>query len=73
MTRHYRRCAGLAIWDADGGWRLAFVDGQPVTYMPARDAPDLQTAHALDEEMLTALAADGRVLADAFRQEAQLT
>ncbi len=72
-VRQYRRGAGVALFDADGGWRrLALVEGAPATYLPARGAPDLQSFRPVDDAALSVLAAQGQVLADVFPNPARV-
>ncbi len=72
-ARQYRRATGIAVFEVDEGWRLAFVDGEPVTYLPsARGADMLQSNGALDSDSVTALASEGLALAELFPASAHV-
>jgi hypothetical protein len=71
-ARNYRPCTGMALWDADGQWRLVFEEGQPVYYWTPRGSLDQETEQNFDAGMLTVLAEDRMVLADLFPAPAQV-
>jgi hypothetical protein len=70
-ARHYRRCDGVAMFALDAGWRLAFVTGDTVAYLPSLDASSVESAATLTGGVLEGLTSAGGVLADLFASEGQ--
>jgi hypothetical protein len=70
-ARHYRHCDGIAMFAPDVGWRLAFVTGETVAYLPHLHAASVESAATLTNGTLDGLAAAGGVLADLFPAEQQ--
>lgn len=65
-VHHYRRCDGVAIFAPASGWRLTFVIGETVAYLPGPDADFTESAVTLTGDAAERLAATGGVLADLF-------
>jgi hypothetical protein len=65
-VRHYRRCDGVALFAADGSWRLSFESGHTIAYLPSRGRDPIESASLFDSHLLEELAASSRVLADLF-------
>ena len=70
-ARHYRRCDGVAVFAPDAGWRLAFITGETVAYLPNRRSSTIESVAALTDGTLEGLAAEGGVLADLFHTDQQ--
>jgi hypothetical protein len=55
----------------DAGWRLAFVTGDTVAYLPSLDASSVESTATLTGGVLESLTSAGGVLADLFPSEGQ--
>ncbi|MDQ1024809.1 hypothetical protein QF035_002391 [Streptomyces umbrinus] len=69
VARHYRRCDGVVLIDADSGWRLAFVTDETIAYLPSVGEALAESTQPLIRGALEALCAAGGVLADLFPAE----
>ena len=65
-ARHYRHCDGVAVFASDVGWRLAFVTGETVAYLPNLGAATIESGATLANGTLEGLVAAAGVLADLF-------
>jgi len=65
-VRRYRRCDGVAVFAPDTGWRLVFLTGTTIAYLPKVHGTSVESAAALTKDALEKLAAAGGVLADLF-------
>jgi len=70
-ARHYRHRDGIAVFAPDAGWRLAFITGEKVAYLPKLGAASVQSAATLFDGTLENLGAACGVLADLFPADQQ--
>lgn len=68
-VRHYRDRDGVALFATDKGWRLVFVTGETIAFLPGLDAEPADSVLPVAQGDLEALAATGGVLADLFQVE----
>ena len=66
-VRQYRGCDGVALYDADNGWRVVAANGRPIGYMSSATSkePD-NSLDRIDEGVLEHLAGTGGVLGNLF-------
>jgi hypothetical protein len=71
-ARRYRRCDGVALFSADGGWRMAFASGETIAFLRDKDGSFVESAVVLSDGVLEQLAASSGVLADLFPPNARV-
>jgi hypothetical protein len=66
LVRRYRRCDGVALFAADGSWRLSFATCETIACRPDRDASMIESTIPLASGVLESLAGSAGVLANLF-------